>query len=191
MLIDLLKKARSYRRFDQAFPVNEELLRGFVDNIRFANSGVNHQPFKYRLVYKKEEVDTLFPLTKWAGALKNYGGPELHERPTGFIVICFDKDIASNIDFYMKDVGIVAEVIMLSAVEKDYGGCMINSFSRPECQKILGIADNMEPMLLVALGKPSEEIILEEVESGVPVAYYRDENGVHHVPKRMLKDILL
>jgi hypothetical protein len=41
------------------------------------------------------------------------------------------------------------------------------------------------------MGKPGEEIILEEIENGQDSAYYRDENFVHHVPKRKLEDVIL
>ena len=46
-------------------------------------------------------------------------------------------------------------------------------------------------MLVIALGKPAETIILTEVGEDGNTAYYRDENDVHYVPKRKLEDIII
>ena len=40
-------------------------------------------------------------------------------------------------------------------------------------------------------GKPAEKIVIKEIEEGEDIAYYRDENDVHYVPKRKLSDIIL
>ena len=44
---------------------------------------------------------------------------------------------------------------------------------------------------IIALGKPAEEIVIKEIENGESTKYYRDENDIHYVPKRKLKDILI
>ena len=111
-------------------------------------------------------------------------------NPTAFIVICQDKNLASNIASFQRDVGIVAQTILLAATEDGLGGCMIGSFSLAELKKTLNLPENLEPVLVVALGKPAEKIVLTDVKEDGEIGYYRDENDVHYVPKRALKDIL-
>ena len=100
-------------------------------------------------------------------------------------------NISANTTRFQRDVGIAAQTILLAAVEKGLGGCMIGSFRKPELKSLLGLSEGIEPNLVVALGKPAEKVILTEVGADGSTAYYRDENDVHYVPKRRLEDIIL
>lgn len=68
---------------------------------------------------------------------------------------------------------------------------MIGNFNPDEIQQALDLADRFIPVLLIALGKPDEQIVLTEVGEDGVTDYYRDENDIHYVPKRSLQDILL
>jgi len=190
MIKDLLTKARSCRRYDATHALDESVLREMVDNTRFASSGANLQPLKYKLVCTQPMLDQIFAILKWGAALKDYSGPEPQERPTGYIIITADKSLAPNTAATEKDVGIAACVLALSAAERGLGTCMIAIFSHPKCKELLELGDGCEPMLVVAVGKPVEQIVLEDAQPGQPTTYYR-EGLVHHVPKRRLEDILL
>lgn len=148
------------------------------------------QPLKYFIAFEKEMVDTIQKMTKWARALPNLDLPYEGKRPTGFIVICQDKKIAPNTDRFLKDVGIVAQTILLQATEEGLGGCMIGNFKPEEVSETLGFDENIVPLLIIALGKPDEEIVITDVVDG-KINYYRDEADIHYVPKRSLNDILL
>ncbi len=106
------------------------------------------------------------------------------KRPTGFVVICQDKGIDENLSLYQKDVGIVAQTMLLAAVEQGLGGCMIGNFQAGEVMEVLGLPEEIRPLLIVAFGKPAEEIHLVDVPEDGNTNYYRDENDVHYVPKR-------
>ena len=45
--------------------------------------------------------------------------------------------------------------------------------------------------LILALGRPKEEVVVVPVKEDGDVRYYRDEKQVHYVPKRALEDIIL
>ena len=191
MLKELVIKNRSYRGFDESYWFTKEQLEGYVNLTRYTASSVNAQPLKYKIVFEKNEVEAVRPLTRWARALPDMVLPHPNMHATAFIIICQDTDISPNLARYQKDIGIVAQTITLAAVEDGLGGCMIGNFTPDEVKETLNLAENLTPMLIIALGKPAEEIVIKEIENGESTKYYRDENDIHYVPKRKLKDILI
>lgn len=191
MFKDLVKANRSYRGYDESRRITKEELLEFVDCARLAPSSVNAQPFKYYLAYEKEVVDKIQEITKWARALPNMELPHKGMCPTAFIVICQDTDISTMLNRYQKDVGIVAQTILLAATEKGLGGCMIGNYSSKKIKETLSLDGNLSPLLIVAIGKPNENVILTEVEGDSSTEYYRDEDDNHYVPKRKLEDIII
>ena len=190
MLKDLVFANRSYRGYDESYRFTKEKLMSYDDLTRFTASSVNAQPLKYHIAYKKDEVDLIQKMTRWARALPETELPHKGMCPTGFIIICQDTDISENLARFQKDIGIVAQTILLSAVEDNRGGCMIGNFSADEVKDKLKFSDNIQPMLIIALGKPNEKIVIKEIDSGENINYYRDKNDTHYVPKRKLKDII-
>lgn len=191
MLKDLLKKNRSYRGYDESRKISREELDELVEYTRLCPATANIQPLKYYLAWEPESLAKIQELTKWAGALPHLNLPREGMRPTGFIIICQDTRISNNATSFLKDVGIVAQTMLLGAAEKGLGGCMIGSFNKEAMMEQLGLADYLMLHLVVALGAPAEEIVLEDAPEGKEVKYYRDENDVHHVPKRTLKELIL
>ena len=190
MLIDLVKKNRSYRGYDHSRKITKEELLTMVEAARLCPSSVNRQPLRYFLVYKEETVAVLQAETKWAKGLPELQLPHPGKEPTAFIVICQDTDIDQNLARYQRDVGIVAQTMLLSAVEMDLGGCMIGNFNAGSVHEVLKLAENIRPLLIVAVGKPDEEVILTDAVDG-KTAYYRDEKDRHYVPKRALGDLVI
>ena len=119
MLKNLLIQNRTRRRFYQNELISPEILRELVDLTRYTPSTANSQALKFRIVYTPEECSALFPHLIWAGALKDWDGPEEGER------------------------------------------------------------------------KPKEIVKIVDVPESGCIDYYRDREGIHYVPKRELKDILL
>lgn len=191
MIYELVKKNRSYRGYDESFHFTREMMEDFVECARFCASTVNIQPLKYYLAYEPETVKLVQDVTYWAKALKNVTLPHPGKYPTAFIVICQDDTIDSNLNRFMRDVGIVAQTMLLRAVEQGLGGCMIGSFSAGKLSQNLGLSEHLHPLLVVALGKPDEKVVLTDPRPDGSVLYYRDEQDVHYVPKRPLKSELL
>lgn len=191
MLRDLVLENRSYRSFDEKYPITKEMLTAWVDNARLTPSAVNLQPLKYRLVDTREGVEKLLPHTAWAGLLKDVQLPPAGHHPAAFVAICHDTTIRENPGSSATDVGIAAMTILLSATEAGYGGCMIGAFDRERVGEVLRIPEKYVPVLLVALGKPDELVFLAEPKDPANVAYYRDDHNLHFVPKRKLDDIII
>ncbi len=189
MLKDLVKKCRSYRRFFQEVSIPYEDLKDMVDTARLTGCTKNCQGLKFKLISTPEECAKVFPFLLWAGALKDWDGPADGERPSAYVLVLEDLSIGKNL---MWDEGIVSQTIMLSAVEKGYGGCMIGSCKRVEILEAVELDPQRYSLALVlALGKPKEEVRMVPVGEDGSTTYYRDENQVHYVPKRALEDILV
>ena len=187
MLKDLILKNRSYRRFDQSVLVPMQHLREWVDAARLSGSARNMQPLRYMLFNNAPDCEKIFPTLAWAGYMKDWPGPEEGERPSAYMVQLGDLDLTN--DWWCDD-GIAAQSILLSAVEQGFGGCIIGSVQRERLRDILDIPDQYKIIQVLALGKPAEEVVIDEVVKG-DIKYWRDEKGIHHVPKRGLDELIV
>ena len=181
MLNDLVLKNRSYRSFDNSRRISKKELETLIELARKVPSARNLQALKYKLCYTVADCAKLFPLTAWAGALRPLVLPPVGHEPTAYIIICIDSEISSQ----EKN-----RFLGVSATEIGLGGCMLGAFSAEKVSQALGIDKKYIPELILALGKPDEKIILQD-SSEIKVPYYRDENGMHNVPKRKLEDIII
>lgn len=188
MIRELVLKNRSYRRFDEEISIPAEKLMEWLELARFSASASNKQPLKFILSNRPETNQKIFECLAWAGYLKDWEGPVDGERPTAYIIILRDRTLTNNAGI---DPGIAAQSILLGAVEDGFGGCMLGAINRPKLDANLGILDNFETMLVLALGKPNETVILKDAESGGDIQYYRDEEGNHYVPKRTMNELIL
>ncbi len=188
MIRDLIEKTRSYRRFHQDHSIELETLKELVDLARLSAAAGNLQPLKYMLFNDPENNAKIFKHLAWAGYLRDWPGPSEGEQPSAYIIVLGDTRICKS---FGCDHGIACQNIMLGAVEKGLGGCMIGSVNRERLRKKLNILDHFEILLVVALGKPKETVVLETVGSDGDIKYWRDSEGVHHVPKRSLEDIIV
>lgn len=184
-LIDLMRRNRSYRRFDPSRAIGPEELDSIICAARFCASGRNMQPLKYRRVFAPGECARVFPLLAWAGYLKDWDGPEEGERPTAYLVQCLDRNLAQDC---MCDDGLQLEALTLAAVSLGLGCCIIKSFDRVGLVRALGLPANLEPLYVLAIGRPVEEVEIEDMRDG-DVRYYRTPDAVHHVPKRALSEL--
>ena len=188
MLKEIIRKARSVRRFYQDQKIEMETLRELVDLARLSPSARNAQPLKYILCNTPEKNRQVFPHLAWAGYLKDWPGPAEGERPAAYLVILGDTEISKN---FGCDHGIAAQSILLGAREQGLGGCILGSIQRDRLRELFKIPEKLDILLVIALGRPKETVVLEEVDPSGGIKYWRDERGVHHVPKRRLEDIIL
>jgi nitroreductase len=185
---ELVKNSRSRRRFYQDVSIELETLRELVELARLTPSARNQQPLKYLLSNTPEKNAKIFSCLSWALDLKDWGGPVEGERPSAYIIILGDTEIAKT---FGCDHGIAAQTIMLGAVDRGMGGCIMASIKKDRLRELLAIPERYEILLSLSLGKPKEQVIIETVGKSGDIKYWRDSLGVHHVPKRALDDIIV
>lgn len=188
MIRQLILKNRSYRRFYQDVPVTEALLRDLVDLARLSASAANRQPLKYILSSTPDRNGLIFPYLSWAGYLEDWAGPAEGERPAAYVVVLGDTTITRS---FGCDYGIAAQSILLGATEAGLGGCIIASINRDGLSESLRIPLHYEVLIVLALGKPRETVVVETVNREHEIKYWRDSEGVHHVPKRPLDEVII
>jgi nitroreductase len=188
MIEDLIKGNRSYRRFYQETAISRDTLTGLVNLARLSASGANLQPLKYFLAHTPQQNEAIFSCLAWAAYLQDWPGPPEGERPSAYIIILHDREISPDPGV---DHGIAAQSILLGARAKGLGGCLLGSIQRDRLQELLALPPQYQILLVVALGRPKETVVLETAEPGGSIKYWRDAEGVHHVPKRRLEDIIL
>ncbi len=187
MIKDLIYKNRSYRRFHQDKIISMETLEELVNLARHSACGANLQSLKYILSGDADTNELIFKRLGWAAYLKEWKGPTEGEKPAAYIVLLGDTTIHNN---FFCDHGIACQSMLLGAVEKGFGGCILASINRKGLQKDLTIDKHLEILLVLALGYPSERVQLEYLEPNGDIKYWRDDQGVHHVPKRPLDEII-
>ncbi|WP_077612716.1 nitroreductase family protein [Clostridium sp. Marseille-P2415] len=189
MLKDLVFKCRTYRRFYEDVAISMKDLRDLVDLARLTASTANSQALKFRLCNTPEDNAKVFDTLGWAGALPDWDGPGEGERPSAYIIILCDLSLGKN---KLYDDGVAAQTMMLGAVEKGYGGCILGNVQRTRLAEALHIDPSRYSIdLVLALGKPKEEVVIVPVKEDGDIRYYRDENQVHYVPKRELDAIIV
>jgi nitroreductase len=188
MIRDLILHNRSCRRFEEDSAIERQTLVELVDLARLSGSAANLQPLKYMLSCEPQRNAEIFPHLAWAAYLKDWPGPPPGERPAAYIIILGDTEISKT---FGCDHGIAAQSILLGARERGLAGCMIGLIKRDALREALAIPRRYEILLVVALGKPREQVVLDEVGPDGDIKYWRDDNGVHHVPKRPLEELIL
>lgn len=183
----LVESNRSCRRFKESEPVAMSVLEDLVDLARLSPSGGNLQPLKFVLSCSKDTNQTIFDNLAWAAYLRDWPGPEPGERPAAYIMILGDSGVAKNIDC---DHGIAIQTMLLGARAKGLAGCTFASIKREKLAKVLDLPENLRIMLILALGAPLEEQVVDTVGDDKSIKYWRDDKGVHHVPKRSLSEII-
>lgn len=188
MIEDLVRQTRSCRRFKQNRPIFLDTLKELVNLGRLSASAANRQPLRYILSCDPETNTQIFDCLAWAAYLKDWKGPAEGERPAAYIVMLGDTEITSQ--FWCDD-GIAGQSILLGAREKGIAGCMLGTIQHDRLRKVLNIQNRYKIMLVIALGEPAEKVVIETVGPDGDIRYWRDEQGVHHVPKRPLSDVII
>ena len=186
--LELVKKTRTYRRFDQSRKVDEAKLKKLVEYASFTPSPANKMPLKYILSTNSAKNEKIFATLGWAGYLPDWQGPAEGEKPTAYLVMLRDNEISKQ---SATDEGIQAEAIMLGATQMGLGGCIMANIKRNELRESLGISERFDIALVLALGYPTERVVIESVKEDGDIKYWHDEENKNHVPKRSAEELIV
>ena len=155
---NLVQTRRSIRRFEQS-PVEREKINACIEAARVAPSAEHVQPWRFIVIDDPDKKKMLtskafsgiYSPTKWAS-----------HAPV-IIVILAKLDILANrigkqiqgTNYYLIDIGIAGEHLVLQAHELGLGSCWIGWFSAKGVQKALSIPRNYKIVSLLALGYPA------------------------------------
>ena len=189
MIREIIEKNRSYRKFHEEVEVSQETLKELVNLARLSGCGMNMQSLRYMLVTDRADREKVYPYIKWAAFLKDWGGPKEGQRPSAFILLL--KDTGKNSFVVQTDMGIACQSILLGAVDKGLGGCIIGALDKDKLREAFGISEELELQYVIAIGEPDQNIMIDEIELGQDTKYWEDKDGNHHVPKIRLEDIII
>ena len=188
---EIIAKTRTFRRFNQKEPISTTILHELIDLARLGGSARNGQPWQYMVVNTPELCAKIFPYLGWAGYLTDWKGPVEGERPSAYVLCFLNKNRLKGPETEAQfDLGVATQNLLLGAMEKRIGGCRIGAFNA-KLASLFDMPEYLTLSLVIALGKPRETVIIEECKTEDDVRYWRDEHGVHHVPKRSLKCCLV
>ena len=180
----LLRRNRSFRGYDPSREVTEKELRDLVGVTTLVASGMNRQALRYRLVTAREAHKVL-PLITLGAALPEEHLPKPGTEPRAFLVVCSTVPEDRVVDM---DLGIAAQSILLKATEMGLGGIFILNFRKEALREALSLP--LEPLAVLAIGKPAESIFLLPVSETASLKYYR-KDGVHFVPKLGVEALII
>ena len=185
----LIVEDRTVRRFKENEKVSADTLTRLVELTRYCHSGRNAQPLRYVAVNEADMREKIFPALKWAGYFADWNGPEPGERPAAYLIQCLDTHYGKDC---LCDDGLQLEAICLGLKTLGLGGCIIKAFNAPLLSRILGLDARFMPRYVLAIGYPAEEVRIEDMSGSdeADFKYYRTPDGVHHVPKRPLSELL-
>lgn len=188
---EIIARTRTFRRFVEKESISTDTLCELIDLARLGGSARNGQPWQYMFANSPKYCEKIFPYLGWAGYLSDWKGPVEGERPSAYILCLLNRNRLKGPESEAQfDLGVATQNLLLGAMEKRIGGCRIGSFN-PKLAALFKLPDQLELSLVIALGKPRETVIIEECKTELDVKYWRDEHGVHHVPKRSLDSCLV
>ena len=185
-LDSLLLRNRSCRGYDSNYIVSkEELLKIVEVNTKIA-SARNQQVLRFKLVYGTEAKEVTKAI-KLGGALPELNLPLPGTEPNAYIIICTQEPKGKWVDI---DLGISAQSMLLKAVDLGLNGICIAAFNKEKISALVNGGRQMEPLLILAIGKSIERFQLLPIGQEDEHNYFR-KNGVHFVPKVRIEDLLI
>lgn len=178
-----IRKRRSIRKYLQKSVPRDILLR-CVDAARLSPTGRNCQPLRYVIVNDPNLLKQVFSTLSWAVDLPDYY-PTDEEMPQAYIVLLLDKSGRTPI----HDAGIASMSISMVAYDEGLGSCIMASVDREKLRRILDVPESLAVELVVALGYPAENPVIDAVKDG-DTKYWLDDDGVLHVPKWGLRYVV-
>jgi nitroreductase len=136
---DVIQKRYSVRGY-KPDPVEDKTLHQVLEAARLAPTGSNRQAFQLVVVHTKGREEEMKRI---------YRGDWFAQAP---IVIC-----ACAAPDYKLNVGIVMDHLILAATDLGLGTCWIGAFDRDAVRDVLGLPEDVYPIIMATLGYPADE----------------------------------
>ena len=182
--LQLIATARSRRSFVQDETLPDDLHTEIVDALRLSPSAGTKQTIRIMLLAEPNDCDAIFHMTRWAAYLTD-GAPKPGHRPAAYAILLNDT---SRGQLSPIDLGIAAQSINLTCCARGFACCMIGAFDKAQLSRRFIANDSLTPELVIAIGRPDENIAIETLTDSVK--YWRTPDGTHHVPKRRREDLI-
>lgn len=165
MLLDLINKRRSVRNYENR-PISKEDLLKCIEAARLAPSACNAQPWKFIIVddvvLKNQICESAF---KGIYSINSFA----IKAPVLIVVVSEREKFLSAIggyhrgtQYYLLDIGIACEHLILQAAELGIGSCWIGWFNEKAVKKILNIPKNKKVDIIISLGYYSDNNVLKK-----------------------------
>ena len=166
-LMQAIKGRRSIRRY-KPDPVSDELLNQVLEAGRWAPSWANTQCWRFVVVRDPEIKSKLSETAFSPGSRGNPAASAIKDAPV-LIVACgklkragYYKGMPMPLTdkgdwWYMFDVALATQNIMLQAYALGLGTVPVGLFDAPRVAQILELPQDVVPVILLPLGYPDEE----------------------------------
>jgi len=157
---DLVYQRRSIRSYLEK-PVEKEKIIQCIEAARVAPSAENVEPWRF-VILNDEEVKKNFCKQAFSGI---YSFSKWAAKAPIIIVVLAKLDILANrigkqiqgTNYYLIDIGIAGEHLVLQARELGLGTCWIGWFNAKKAKKFLKIPGNYKVVCLISMGYPGNE----------------------------------
>ncbi len=163
-VFDAIKTRRSVRRFSDK-PVDDSDIKTILDSVRHSPSWANMQCWRFVVVRDEKikqtisELSSIESLLKPMGYKANPAKKGITEAPV-VIIACADPSRSGSVwnqPYYMTDLGIAAQTLMLAVRGLGMGTVFVGIFDEDGLRKLLGIPDNIRVVGIFPIGYPREE----------------------------------
>lgn len=147
-ILKAIKERRSVRKFEDK-PVSEDKIEKILEAARWAPSGLNNQPWRFKVVRERETIEEISKCSKYSDTIR---------QADVLILIYFDAESGYDRTKDLQGIGACCQNIWLAIHAFGLGGVWNGEIlNHKDClDNILNPPDNLELMAVFCIGHPAE-----------------------------------
>ncbi len=146
-VLEAIQKRKSTRKYEQK-EIPKATLEKLLEAARLSPSAKNIQPWHFIVVTDREKRKALS---------KGMFAKFIKDTPA-VIALCGNEKASP--DWYVVDVALAGENMVIAATAEGLGTCWVGSFDEAEVKQLLGVPENLRVVALLAVGYGAEKIDL-------------------------------